>query len=171
MFHRYVALFHMDIEKVDQNVAYVTMVVHVCCKLLFLMFHLFFQTYVASVFIWMLHISHVCCKYFIWMLRMLHNGFSCVFGCFCKCFRCMFQMFHLLQTYVVSVASGYFKSRSGVAHIAIALVAGGQRPAVELRLLPCAARLALPFLPFPPSRLGVGIGVGVIEFAAFERRR
>jgi hypothetical protein len=51
-------MFHMDIAKVDWNVAYVTMVVHVCCKLLSLMFHLFFQTYVASVFIWMLHMFH-----------------------------------------------------------------------------------------------------------------
>ena len=37
-------VFHMD-------VANVAMVVHVCCKLLFLMFHLFFQMHVASVFI------------------------------------------------------------------------------------------------------------------------
>jgi hypothetical protein len=44
-------VFRMDAAKVDQDVAYVAMVVHVCCKLLFLMFHLFFETYVASVFI------------------------------------------------------------------------------------------------------------------------
>ena len=29
------------------------------------------------------------------------------------CFKCMFQMFHLLQTYLASVFSGYCKSRSG----------------------------------------------------------
>jgi hypothetical protein len=28
-------VFYMDIAKVDRDVAYVTMVVHVCCKLLF----------------------------------------------------------------------------------------------------------------------------------------
>jgi hypothetical protein len=44
-------VFHVDVAKVDQNVSYVAMVVHVCCKLLFPMFELFFQTYVASVFI------------------------------------------------------------------------------------------------------------------------
>jgi hypothetical protein len=94
------------------------------------------------------------------------------------CFRVFLQVFQMhvsnvssSSDYVASVASEYFKSRFGVTHIAIAPVAGGQQPAVELWLLPCAARLALPFLPFPPSRLGVGIGVGVIEFAAFERRR
>jgi hypothetical protein len=44
-------VFHADIVKVDRDIAYVAMVVYVCCKLLFLMFYLFFQTYVASVFI------------------------------------------------------------------------------------------------------------------------
>jgi hypothetical protein len=44
-------VFHMDVAKVDQDVAYVAMGGHVCCKRLFLMFHLFFQTHVASVFI------------------------------------------------------------------------------------------------------------------------
>jgi hypothetical protein len=36
-------VFHMDVAKVDRDVAYVAMVVHVCCKLLFLMFYLFFR--------------------------------------------------------------------------------------------------------------------------------
>jgi len=60
-------VFHMGVTKVDRDVAYVSMVVHVCCKLLFLMFHLFFQTYVASVFSWMLHMFHtyVCSVFYI----------------------------------------------------------------------------------------------------------
>jgi hypothetical protein len=42
----------MDVGKVDQGVAYVTiMVVHVYCKCLFSMFYLFFQTYVEIMFI------------------------------------------------------------------------------------------------------------------------
>ena len=45
------------------------------------MFHLFFQTYVASVFIWMLHMIHTyVCKYFISMLHMFCNGLSSVWG-------------------------------------------------------------------------------------------
>jgi hypothetical protein len=44
-------LFHVDVVKVYRDVAYVIMLAHVCCKLLFLMFHLFFQTHIASVFI------------------------------------------------------------------------------------------------------------------------
>jgi hypothetical protein len=105
-------MFHVDVVKVDWDVA---MTIHVCCKRLFQMFQLFqtdvahvlfgccirltlmlqllhpdvtcFHTYVASVFIWMLHmfcngytrvslmfqtyvasistISDVCCKYFL----------------------------------------------------------------------------------------------------------
>jgi hypothetical protein len=43
-------VFHMDVAKVDRDVAYIAMAIHVCCKRLFQMFHQFFQTYVASVF-------------------------------------------------------------------------------------------------------------------------
>jgi hypothetical protein len=35
-------VFHMDVVKVDRDVAYVAMVVHIYFKLLFLMFHLCF---------------------------------------------------------------------------------------------------------------------------------
>jgi hypothetical protein len=50
--------FHMDVVKVDRDVAYVTMAIHVSCGHLFQMFYLFFQTYVVNVFIWMLYILH-----------------------------------------------------------------------------------------------------------------
>jgi hypothetical protein len=43
-------VFHTNVAKVNQDVAFVAMVVHVCCRRLSPMFHLFFQTYVASVF-------------------------------------------------------------------------------------------------------------------------
>jgi hypothetical protein len=44
-------VFRMSVVKVYYNVAYVTIVVHVCYERLFPTFHLFFQTYVVSVFI------------------------------------------------------------------------------------------------------------------------
>ena len=50
-------MFHVDVAKVDRDIAYVAMVVHVCYKLLFLLFQLFFHTYVAGVFN---RISHIC---------------------------------------------------------------------------------------------------------------
>jgi hypothetical protein len=88
--------FHMDIVKVDRDVAYVAVVVHLRCKRLFLMFHLIFQTYVASVFILMLHMLHTyvvsvlsgCCVCVAMSFQVLH-----VF--FCKCFRYIFQTFDL----------------------------------------------------------------------------
>jgi hypothetical protein len=49
-------LFHANVAKEDRDVA---IVVHVCCKLLFPMFHLFFQTYVASVLSgYYIHFTH-----------------------------------------------------------------------------------------------------------------
>jgi hypothetical protein len=45
------------------------------------------------------------------------------------CFEHMFQMFLLFQTYAACVLSGYSKSRYERAHVAMAQVAGGQRPA------------------------------------------
>jgi hypothetical protein len=55
-------------------------------------------------------------------------------------FKRMLHIFHL-----------YFKGRSGVAPAAMALVAGGERPAAGLRFLPCAflTRRASPS-PSPP---------------------
>jgi hypothetical protein len=70
----------MDVVKVDRDFAYVAIVVHVCCKLLFSMFHLFFQTYVASVFIWILHMFHT------YVANILSG--SCV--CFAMVFLCVF---------------------------------------------------------------------------------
>ena len=51
-------MFRMNVAKVDRDVAYVPMVVHVCCKHLFPDVSSPFQTHVASVFIWMLHMFH-----------------------------------------------------------------------------------------------------------------
>jgi hypothetical protein len=65
-------VFHMDVAKVDWVVAYVKMVVHVCCKLLFLMFHLFFR-------------------------RMLQ---VCLYKC-CICFTHMLQVFYLDVAYLL----------------------------------------------------------------------
>jgi hypothetical protein len=72
-------VFHANVAKVDQDIAYVAMVVRVCCKLLFLMFRPFFQTYVLSVFIRMLHMFHT------YTASVLSRGclyFTIVFKCF-----------------------------------------------------------------------------------------
>ena len=61
-------LFHLD-------VAYVVVAIHVCCKCMFQIFHLF---------------SYVCCKCFIWMLLYV----AVVIHICCKR---MFQLFHLVS--------------------------------------------------------------------------
>ena len=84
----------------DLDVAYVS---HICCKSMFQIFQLFhsyvavsifmlqvfylFQTLVASVLIWMLHMFHtyvarVCFKSFICFSLMLQQVFSCCKLCF-----------------------------------------------------------------------------------------
>jgi hypothetical protein len=69
-------MFHMDVAKVDQDVAHVAMAVHVCCKRLFQMFHLFFfDVCCKCVYFDVPYVSHICCKCFIWMLHVFCNGF------------------------------------------------------------------------------------------------
>jgi hypothetical protein len=59
-------VFYRDIAKIDRDVSYVAMVVHVCFKLSVFNVSSVFQMHVASVVIWMLHMfSHICCKCFI----------------------------------------------------------------------------------------------------------
>jgi hypothetical protein len=83
-------VFHADVAKVDRNVA---MIVHICCKCLFPKFHPFFQTYVASVFIWMLHMFHTYVA-------------SVLSGC-CICLQLFLSVFHVFlhafQAYVSNV--------------------------------------------------------------------
>ena len=55
-------VFHMDVAIIDRDVAHVSMVVHVCCKRLFQMFHLLFQTYVKCAYLDVAYVSHICCK-------------------------------------------------------------------------------------------------------------
>jgi hypothetical protein len=87
----------MNIAKVDRDVAYVAMVVHVCCKGLLLMFHLCFSDpYCKCIY---LDVAYV----FIWMLRMVAMIFMCfIFLVFHKnissvlsAFICMLQLLYL----------------------------------------------------------------------------
>jgi hypothetical protein len=111
----YVASVHIDVAKVNRDDSYVAMVVDVCCKLLFSMFHMFFrcilQLCLSGYFIFFTHILRSvlsrCCVCLQWFQVFL-GVFACVSDSCFKCFIC-------LQTYVASVVSRCFKSRSGVA--------------------------------------------------------
>jgi hypothetical protein len=122
---------------------------YVCCKCVYHMFHAF----VANVF-WMLH---TCYKGF----QVFHVFFASVSDVYFKCFIC-------LQTHVVNVSSRYFKSRSGVAHVAMAPVAGGQRPAAGLRLLP-RAFLAWRASPSPPHPFPFLLSISLRWFELDEK--
>jgi hypothetical protein len=72
-------VFHMDVVKVDRDVAYAASVSEAYCKGSFRLFH-YFHTYVTSVVIWMLHMLQV------YVLN--------VFICFSVLFKCfMFQRY------------------------------------------------------------------------------
>jgi hypothetical protein len=85
------------------------------------MFYLFFQMYVVSVFIWMLHMFHHMLQMFYLDDAYVCNGFSSVFRCFCKCLRRMLQMFQLFQTMLQVFACRCCKIRSSIAHVAITM--------------------------------------------------
>ena len=57
-------MFHMDIAKVDRDVA---KVIYICCKFMFPMFHLFFFSDVCRdcVYLDVVYVSYIRCKCFI----------------------------------------------------------------------------------------------------------
>ena len=106
VFRGILQVFHMDVAKIYRDVAHVAIVVHVCCKHLFQMLHLLFQTYVASGLFG-------CCICFTHMLQEYVRNVSAVLVLCCnKCFNvasCKYfiWMLHMFHTHVVSVC---FKS-------------------------------------------------------------
>ena len=58
VFRGMLQVFQMDVAKIDQDVAYVAMVVHLCCKGLLPMFHLCFWGVCYKCVIWMLHMFY-----------------------------------------------------------------------------------------------------------------
>jgi hypothetical protein len=81
-------VFHTHIAKVDRDIAHVVMVVHVCCKLLFLMFYLFF--------------SDICCK--------------CVYLNVAYVFTHTIQVFYLNVVYIFIMVSNVFQMFLQVFH-------------------------------------------------------
>ena len=76
-------MFQMDHTKVDRDVAYVAIIVHVCCKGLLPMFHLcFLDAYCNCVYLDIAYVLYIRCMHFIWMLRMV----AIIFKCFKVCF-------------------------------------------------------------------------------------
>jgi hypothetical protein len=74
--------------------------------------YVFSYVYCKCVYLDVAYVSHICCMCFICMLRM----FAMVSSVFLSISKACFKCFIYLQTYVVSIISGCFKSRSDVAH-------------------------------------------------------
>ena len=101
----YIASVSYGCCKIDRDVAYVAMVVHVCCKRLFPIFHLFFRrvlqvclsgccicfTHMLQVFYQMLHMFAVVFKYCQVFFQMFQTHVSSV----SSVFFCMLQLLHL----------------------------------------------------------------------------
>jgi hypothetical protein len=85
-------VFYIGVAKIDQDVAYVAMSIHVCFKCMFQLFHLF-QTYVVSV-------SSGCCKSRFACCIYMH-GCKFMFLSVFSCFKCMFEVFHLDVAYIL----------------------------------------------------------------------
>jgi hypothetical protein len=94
-------VFQMDVAKVDQDVAYVAMVVHVCCKRLSPMFHLFFKRMLQVC------LFGCCIQFYPYVTSVLSGCCISVFAsvsdaCF-KCFICLFCMLQVLHLNVSKV--------------------------------------------------------------------
>jgi hypothetical protein len=91
-------LFYLYVAKVDLDVVYTSML----------------QAYVSSIF----QVFHMYLyKCFISMLNMFAMVFKCFSDVFLQVFQTLcFKCFICFLLYVVTLTSGYFKSRSSVAH-------------------------------------------------------
>jgi hypothetical protein len=87
-------VLYIDVAKVDRDITHVVMVIHICFKCMFQIFHLF-QTYVASVLSRCCKSRSGCCIY----IMLQANIFKCsqVFHTYvCKRFICMLHMFAIV---------------------------------------------------------------------------
>jgi hypothetical protein len=99
-------MFYIDVAKIDSDVAYVASFSEACCKRSFKMF--LFQTYVASISIWMLHMFHTYMSQ-----EYVRNVLAVSVLCCNKCFhiasyKCYIWMLHMFYTHVSSICSNFF---------------------------------------------------------------
>jgi hypothetical protein len=65
-------VFHMDVAKVNQDVAYVAMAIYACCKCLFQMFHLFIRSMLHAFYVDAAYVSRICCIRYTHMLQVFY---------------------------------------------------------------------------------------------------
>jgi hypothetical protein len=86
-------VFQTDVAKIDQDVAYVAMVVHLRCKLLFPMFHLFFLDICCKcVCLDVICVTHMLQVFYLdvaYVLQWFSSVFAGVLDACFKCFICL----------------------------------------------------------------------------------
>jgi hypothetical protein len=95
-------VFHLDVVKIDQDIAHVAMVIYVCCKYMFQMFQRFSEVY---------------CKCVFQMFQLFHLNVAYVVVIIHICCKCVFQMFYLFQTYVAVSIHIYSKRMFAMFHL------------------------------------------------------
>jgi hypothetical protein len=81
----------MNVAKVDLNAVYVAMVVHVCANVSSMFSDLLLQVCLYGYYIRFIHMMQV----FYLDIEYVCNSYQVAFVYFCKCFRSIFQVFHL----------------------------------------------------------------------------
>jgi hypothetical protein len=109
MFYLDVTLFHLDVAKVDPDVAHVTITIHVCCKCMSQMFQLFLKVCSKCVF-QMFHLDVacvssgccICCSKYTRMLQFTYFG-TYIAVAIHICCKHMFFIFYLVSDICCSI--------------------------------------------------------------------
>jgi hypothetical protein len=90
-------VFHADVAKVNRDVAYVAVIIHICCKV--------YVPNVSFVFQHMLQVClSVCCICFTHMMQVFYLDVSYVCNRFFKCFHVFLHVFmRMFRMYVALV--------------------------------------------------------------------
>ena len=88
-------VFHMYVAKVDQDVVYVAMSIHMLQPSVRNFSSIFLNVCCKCVYLNIAYVSHIYCRCFVYMLHMFCNSFFKCFLVFCKCFMRMFKVFLL----------------------------------------------------------------------------
>jgi hypothetical protein len=63
------------------------------------------------------YVSHICCKCFYLDVVYVLHGFQMFVRCFCKCFKCILQMFHLPLDVYCKLLHSYVSKEDRVLHL------------------------------------------------------
>jgi hypothetical protein len=93
-------VFHTDVAKLDRDIAYVAIIVHLCCKCLFPVFYLFFR---HMLYMFHTYVSSILSGRYV-MFAIVFKCFSGVFASVSEtCFKCFIYLLCMLQVLYLNV--------------------------------------------------------------------